>query len=140
MNDEASDKVLAVEQEYNKKRRPIYSKRNEVIKKVPLFWQRTLLSHPIIADSLTDDDTAILEHMTEVGGCAVLRDAAWGSCRAGTTHSGGSAQAPTAHSPAPSTFPRYPPIAHWPETHGTPFPVPRNMTRTPSLTCTHATR
>ncbi len=100
MNDEASDKVLAVEQEYNKKRRPIYSKRNEVIKKVPLFWQRTLLSHPVIADLLTDDDTAILEHMTEVGDCAVHSGAAKGCCKAGTAHSSGHAASGVAHVPS----------------------------------------
>ncbi|GFR49042.1 hypothetical protein Agub_g11066 [Astrephomene gubernaculifera] len=66
VNDEASDRVLAVEQEYNKKRRPIYTQRASIIKNVPLFWQRTLSSHPTLADQLTDDDTAVLEHLTEL--------------------------------------------------------------------------
>lgn len=66
VNDEASDRVLAVEQEYNKKRRPIYSERSEIIKKVPQFWQRALSSHPTLADQLSDDDAAVLEFVTEV--------------------------------------------------------------------------
>lgn len=66
VNDEASDRVLAVEQEYNKKRRPIYAQRAEIIQKVPLFWQRTLLSHPTLADQLTDDDSQVLEFLVEV--------------------------------------------------------------------------
>ncbi|KAG2426330.1 hypothetical protein HXX76_013087 [Chlamydomonas incerta] len=66
VNDEASDRVLAVEQEYNKKRRPIYAQRAEIIQKVPLFWQRTLLSHPTLADQLTDDDSQVLEYLVEL--------------------------------------------------------------------------
>eukprot|EP00198_Chlamydomonas_reinhardtii_P002033 XP_001691369.1 nucleosome assembly protein [Chlamydomonas reinhardtii] len=66
VNDEASDRVLAVEQEYNKKRRPIYAQRAEIIQKVPLFWQRTLLSHPTLADQLTDDDSQVLEFLVEL--------------------------------------------------------------------------
>ncbi|GIL92362.1 hypothetical protein Vretifemale_19875, partial [Volvox reticuliferus] len=66
VNDEASDRVLAVEQEYNKKRRPIYAERAEIIRKVPQFWQRVLSSHPTLADLLTDDDLAILEYVTEL--------------------------------------------------------------------------
>ncbi|GIL65558.1 hypothetical protein Vafri_19306 [Volvox africanus] len=66
VNDEASDRVLAVEQEYNKKRRPIYAERAEIIRKVPQFWQRVLSSHPTLADLLTDDDLAVLEYATEL--------------------------------------------------------------------------
>ncbi|GLC48296.1 hypothetical protein PLESTB_000080700 [Pleodorina starrii] len=66
VNDEASDRVLAVEQEYNKKRRPIYAERAEIIKKVPQFWQRVLSSHVTLADQLSDDDAAVLEYVTEV--------------------------------------------------------------------------
>ncbi|PNH10433.1 Protein SET [Tetrabaena socialis] len=66
VNDEASDRVLAVEQEYNKKRRPIYTQRAEIINKVPQFWQRVLLAHPILADHLSDDDNAVLAYLTEL--------------------------------------------------------------------------
>ena len=38
MNEEASDKVLEVEQKYNEVRRPIYQKRNEIIEGIADFW------------------------------------------------------------------------------------------------------
>lgn len=38
VNEEASDKVLEVEQKYNVIRRPVYVKRNEIIKAIPDFW------------------------------------------------------------------------------------------------------
>lgn len=38
VNEEASEKVLEVEQKYNGVRRPVYVKRNEVIKSIPDFW------------------------------------------------------------------------------------------------------
>ncbi|TQD75031.1 hypothetical protein C1H46_039400 [Malus baccata] len=38
INEEASDKVLEVEQKYNEVRRPVYDKRNDIIKSIPDFW------------------------------------------------------------------------------------------------------
>ncbi len=38
MNEEASDKVLEVEQKYNEIRRPVYNKRNDIIHNIPDFW------------------------------------------------------------------------------------------------------
>lgn len=38
MNEEASDKVLEVEQKYNEVRRPVYLRRNDIIKSIPDFW------------------------------------------------------------------------------------------------------
>lgn len=38
VNEEASEKVLEVEQKYNEIRRPVYVKRNEIIKAIPDFW------------------------------------------------------------------------------------------------------
>ena len=41
LGDEASDKVLEIEQVYSRKRRPVYLKRNEIIATIPHFWQVT---------------------------------------------------------------------------------------------------
>lgn len=38
INEEASDKVLEVEQKYNEIRKPVYDKRNNIIKSIPDFW------------------------------------------------------------------------------------------------------
>lgn len=38
VNEEASDKVLEVEQKYNEIRRPVYLRRNDIIKTIPDFW------------------------------------------------------------------------------------------------------
>ncbi|XP_059077338.1 NAP1-related protein 2 isoform X6 [Cryptomeria japonica] len=38
VNEEASDKVLEVEQKYNEIRRPVYEKRNDLIQTIPEFW------------------------------------------------------------------------------------------------------
>ncbi|XP_039774687.1 NAP1-related protein 1-like isoform X3 [Panicum virgatum] len=56
VNEEASDKVLEVEQKYNKIRRPVYVRRNEIIQKIPDFWLTAFLSHPVLGDLLTEDD------------------------------------------------------------------------------------
>lgn len=38
INEEASDKVLEVEQKYNEIRKPVYDKRKDTIKSIPDFW------------------------------------------------------------------------------------------------------
>lgn len=38
INDLASNEILEIEQKYNKLRKPIYDKRQEVIAKLPQFW------------------------------------------------------------------------------------------------------
>ena len=38
INEEASEKVLELEQQYNVIRKPVYDKRNDVIKSIPDFW------------------------------------------------------------------------------------------------------
>lgn len=38
INEKASDEVLEVEQKYNVIRKPVYDKRNEIIKSIPDFW------------------------------------------------------------------------------------------------------
>lgn len=38
VNEQASEEVLQIEQKYNEIRRPVYEKRNEVIKSIPDFW------------------------------------------------------------------------------------------------------
>lgn len=67
VNDEASDRVLEVEQEYNKKRRPIYAKRNEYIKQIPGFWKKVLMSHAVLRRVFSEGDLDVLDYLTEVG-------------------------------------------------------------------------
>ncbi|GJT80810.1 nucleosome assembly protein [Tanacetum coccineum] len=56
INEEASDKVLEIEQKYNVVRKPVYDKRNEIIKSIPDFWPTAFLSHPALANLLTEED------------------------------------------------------------------------------------
>ena len=38
LNEQASEEILQVEQKYNNLRKPFFSKRAEMIKKIPKFW------------------------------------------------------------------------------------------------------
>ncbi|KAB2613890.1 NAP1-related protein 2-like [Pyrus ussuriensis x Pyrus communis] len=48
VDDEESDKILEMEQEYNEIRRPVYVKRNEIIKAIPDFWLTSIFVYPPI--------------------------------------------------------------------------------------------
>jgi len=66
INEEASDKVLEVEQKYNEIRGPVYDKRNEIIKSIPDFWLTAFLSHPALSELLTEDDQKIFKHLSSL--------------------------------------------------------------------------
>ncbi|KAF7819701.1 NAP1-related protein 2-like [Senna tora] len=63
VNEEASDKVLEVEQKYNEIRKPVYDRRNEIIETIPDFWLTAFLSHPSLCDLLTEEDQKIFKYL-----------------------------------------------------------------------------
>ncbi|KAH7532634.1 hypothetical protein FEM48_Zijuj04G0042400 [Ziziphus jujuba var. spinosa] len=63
VNEEASDKVLEVEQKYNEIRRPVYLRRNDIIKTIPDFWLTAFLSHPALCDLLSEEDQKIFKYL-----------------------------------------------------------------------------
>ena len=66
VNDEASDKVLQIEVEYNQKRQPIYKERSEHLKKLPDFWQLCILQHPVLRSLVTEEDEEALRYIEDV--------------------------------------------------------------------------
>ncbi|XP_031405565.1 NAP1-related protein 2 isoform X2 [Punica granatum] len=66
INEEASDKVLEVEQKYNEIRKPVYDKRSEIIKSIPDFWLTAFLSHPALGELLTEEDQKIFKHLSSL--------------------------------------------------------------------------
>ncbi|GAV57825.1 NAP domain-containing protein [Cephalotus follicularis] len=66
INEEASDKVLEVEQKYNEIRRPVYEKRGDIIKSIPDFWLTAFLSHPALCEFLTEEDQKIFKHLSSL--------------------------------------------------------------------------
>ncbi|XP_078444796.1 NAP1-related protein 2-like [Wolffia australiana] len=66
VNEEASDKVLEVEQKYNEIRRPVYVKRNEIIQSIPDFWLTAFMSHPALGELLNEEDEKIFKHLVSL--------------------------------------------------------------------------
>lgn len=66
INEEASDKVLEVEQKYSEIRKPVYDKRNEIIKSIPDFWLTAFISHPALGDLLSEEDQKIFRHLNSL--------------------------------------------------------------------------
>ncbi|XP_075480397.1 NAP1-related protein 2-like isoform X2 [Primulina tabacum] len=62
INEEASEKVLEVEQKYNAIRKPVYDMRNELIKSIPDFWLTAFMSHPALGELLTEKDQKIFKY------------------------------------------------------------------------------
>ncbi|XP_041997055.1 NAP1-related protein 1-like isoform X1 [Salvia splendens] len=66
VNEEASEKVLELEQKYNEIRKPVYDKRNDIIKSIPDFWLTAFMSHPALSELLTDEDQKIFKYLSKL--------------------------------------------------------------------------
>lgn len=66
LNEAASEEILKVEQKYNKLRLPHFSKRSELIAKIPNFWVTAFVNHPQVSAMLNEDDEEILQHLKKV--------------------------------------------------------------------------
>ncbi|CAL0330629.1 unnamed protein product [Lupinus luteus] len=63
INEDASDKVLEIEQKYNEIRKPVYDNRNEIIKSIPDFWLTAFLRHPALGELLNEEDQKIFKYL-----------------------------------------------------------------------------
>ncbi|XP_047336035.1 NAP1-related protein 1-like [Impatiens glandulifera] len=66
VNEEATEKVLEVEQKYDEICKPVYDKRNEIIKHIPHFLMTSFLSHPTLGDLLSLEDLKIFKFLDSV--------------------------------------------------------------------------
>ncbi|KAK9829751.1 hypothetical protein WJX72_007675 [[Myrmecia] bisecta] len=63
---DASEKILAVERESNQLKRPFYHKRGEAIAQIAGFWRDVLQEHEHLQSLLTDEDSDLLGHLTQM--------------------------------------------------------------------------
>merc|ERR1712080_522525 len=66
LNEKASEEILKVEQKYNKLRKPLFEKRNEIIKKIPNFWVTAFVNHPQISAILEEDEEECLHYLSQL--------------------------------------------------------------------------
>lgn len=68
LNDKATEEILEVERKYNRLRKPIYERRNQVIRKIPEFWVKVFTSQDMLAALLVDNDNdlAALKYLREL--------------------------------------------------------------------------
>lgn len=66
MNEEASEKILSIQQEFSRMRQPLYADRNSIARSVPDFWKTVLQNHPIVQELITEDDESALLYLNEV--------------------------------------------------------------------------
>ncbi|CAA0814656.1 NAP1-related protein 2 [Striga hermonthica] len=55
-----------VEQKYNEVRKPVYDKRNNVIKSIHDHWLTAFKSHPALSELLTDEDQKIFKYLSNL--------------------------------------------------------------------------
>ena len=66
LNESASEEILKVEQKYNKLRQPFFTKRSDLIGKIPNFWVTAFVNHPQVSALLNEEDEEALQYLTKV--------------------------------------------------------------------------
>jgi len=66
LNEQASEEILKVEQKYNKLRQPFYTRRADLIAKIPNFWVTAFVNHPQVSALLTEQDEDALQNLQKV--------------------------------------------------------------------------
>nr|CCA14829.1 conserved hypothetical protein [Albugo laibachii Nc14] len=65
-NEKCAEEVLAIENKYNIRRRPIYEKRSKLLSQIPSFWKQTFCNHPILRQLIEETDESILDSLENV--------------------------------------------------------------------------
>jgi hypothetical protein len=68
INEEASERILQIEQEAMRKRRPIMKKRGTQLRQIDEFWPSVLRAHPTLQPLMSDMDWEVLQSVVEVRG------------------------------------------------------------------------
>jgi len=66
LNEQASEEILKVEQKFNKLRLPHFSKRSELISRIPNFWVTVFVNHPQVSALLDEEDEEALQFLTKL--------------------------------------------------------------------------
>lgn len=64
--DAQSEAIIKLEQEYVGKLTPIYAKRSEDIKKIPGFWSRAFMNHPVLTQLVDEQDEEVFKSLKEI--------------------------------------------------------------------------
>jgi len=66
LNEQASEEILKVEQKFNKLRQPHFSKRSDLIARIPNFWVTVFVNHPQVSALLDEEDEEALQFLTKL--------------------------------------------------------------------------
>lgn len=67
INEEARNEVLRIAQKYSQIRKPVFEKRNDIIKDIPNFWLMAFLRHPMLSELVsTEEEHEVFKFLTSM--------------------------------------------------------------------------
>lgn len=66
INEEVVEKILEINQQYSEVRKPVYDKRDDIIKTIPDFWLTAFMSHPLLGGLLSEEDQKIFKFLSSL--------------------------------------------------------------------------
>eukprot|EP00002_Diphylleia_rotans_P018445 TRINITY_DN3572_c0_g2_i1.p1 TRINITY_DN3572_c0_g2~~TRINITY_DN3572_c0_g2_i1.p1 ORF type:complete len:239 (-),score=72.88 TRINITY_DN3572_c0_g2_i1:252-968(-) len=66
LNEDASEKIVEIERQYNVLRQPYYKKRSQLISKIPSFWKKVFMNHHLLSGLLGKDDADAFEYLIDL--------------------------------------------------------------------------
>jgi template-activating factor I len=77
INEEATDKFFEIKHKYNEVSKPLYDKRNNLIKSIPNFWLTVFSNHHSLNLLLNVEDNEIFKHLSSLD-VEYHKDVKWG--------------------------------------------------------------
>lgn len=64
LNEQASEEILKIEQNYNRLRKPHFEQRTDLTRRIPNFWMTVFINHPQLQMLIDEEDEEALQYMT----------------------------------------------------------------------------
>eukprot|EP00283_Hemiselmis_rufescens_P004230 CAMPEP_0173425868 /NCGR_PEP_ID=MMETSP1357-20121228/5475_1 /TAXON_ID=77926 /ORGANISM="Hemiselmis rufescens, Strain PCC563" /LENGTH=235 /DNA_ID=CAMNT_0014389399 /DNA_START=9 /DNA_END=712 /DNA_ORIENTATION=- len=64
LNDELEEKMLELDKQYTRKKRPLFEERGKICSRIPAFWMNAICNHPQLQQYLNTQDYEVLKDLS----------------------------------------------------------------------------
>lgn len=66
LDNECAKEQMAIQRQFDEKKKPIFNERRSIIEKIPKFWAETISKHPVFQENIHPEDLEVLEFLKDI--------------------------------------------------------------------------
>lgn len=66
LDNECAKEQMAIQRQFDEKKKPIFDERRSIIEKIPKFWAETISKHPVFQENMHQEDLEVLEFLKDI--------------------------------------------------------------------------